>query len=552
MSQNIDNILNELKSALKTSSQGGLGISDTASRQQVIVNDNGVVLTKLRLDRVVGDLVVEGKTTAAELHAGNVVANNITAVKEITAETLKVKKIISEQTNDVYSRAITFNGAILEELNGKGLLFSHPNFTHQFVFRNGPEKFFSTEDIDLYRGKRYNIDGVPVIEAGKLGDSITKSNLTRVGTLESLSVSGELKVGETLFVNDDFSRIGVNTQDLHGILTLAEGDVEIVLGTDDTGRHARIGTWNTSGLRLVTDNTDRITISGTSVQIGNSKAKNSEFTVYGSGEVHGDFKVHGTAYFDRLVSDSRVERSSSFDFIASDTESVYGKGLRWRGEGVTKQFFLATNFDRLYSTESIDIAEGRGYYINKQLVVNNERLGDGVLHSNLTSVGELSKLSVRGPFVVEDFIAASDNIVVVTKPAIFRNNIGDITVTGNEIAASSEEIIISSAGNTVLKKSADGSILLGDRDNTQRNVKVYGQVSVNVTNPEENVDFEVHGIVKFGGKKFRSAGSPPIEGSWTKGDITWNDSPEETGFIGWVCTVGGRPGTWKPFGYIGK
>jgi hypothetical protein len=55
MSQNIDQILNELKSALKTGSPAGAGITDSASRQQIAINDNGVVLTKLRLDRVLGD-----------------------------------------------------------------------------------------------------------------------------------------------------------------------------------------------------------------------------------------------------------------------------------------------------------------------------------------------------------------------------------------------------------------------------------------------------------------------------------------------------------------
>lgn len=42
----------------------------------------------------------------------------------------------------------------------------------------------------------------------------------------------------------------------------------------------------------------------------------------------------------------------------------------------------------------------------------------------------------------------------------------------------------------------------------------------------------------------------PTTGSWNSGDIVWNKTPTSAGYIGWVCTVGGTPGTWKEFGLI--
>lgn len=42
----------------------------------------------------------------------------------------------------------------------------------------------------------------------------------------------------------------------------------------------------------------------------------------------------------------------------------------------------------------------------------------------------------------------------------------------------------------------------------------------------------------------------PSTGSWNIGDIVYNRSPSASGFIGWVCTAGGTPGTWKTFGAI--
>jgi hypothetical protein len=43
----------------------------------------------------------------------------------------------------------------------------------------------------------------------------------------------------------------------------------------------------------------------------------------------------------------------------------------------------------------------------------------------------------------------------------------------------------------------------------------------------------------------------PTTGSAARGDIVWNSTPSDTGFIGWVCTVSGSPGTWVGFGAVG-
>jgi hypothetical protein len=42
----------------------------------------------------------------------------------------------------------------------------------------------------------------------------------------------------------------------------------------------------------------------------------------------------------------------------------------------------------------------------------------------------------------------------------------------------------------------------------------------------------------------------PTTGAHTVGEIVLNSAPASAGFIGWVCTVAGTPGTWKTFGLI--
>jgi hypothetical protein len=42
----------------------------------------------------------------------------------------------------------------------------------------------------------------------------------------------------------------------------------------------------------------------------------------------------------------------------------------------------------------------------------------------------------------------------------------------------------------------------------------------------------------------------PTTGTWLRGDRVDNLNPSAGGFVGWVCTTGGTPGTWKGYGAI--
>ena len=42
----------------------------------------------------------------------------------------------------------------------------------------------------------------------------------------------------------------------------------------------------------------------------------------------------------------------------------------------------------------------------------------------------------------------------------------------------------------------------------------------------------------------------PSAGTWKVGDIVWTLTPVSAGYVGWICTVAGTPGTWKTFGLI--
>ena len=53
-------------------------------------------------------------------------------------------------------------------------------------------------------------------------------------------------------------------------------------------------------------------------------------------------------------------------------------------------------------------------------------------------------------------------------------------------------------------------------------------------------------------QKVESGASVPIAGNWQEGDRIYNTAPTSGSYIGWVCTVAGTPGIWKPFGLIAE
>lgn len=55
---------------------------------------------------------------------------------------------------------------------------------------------------------------------------------------------------------------------------------------------------------------------------------------------------------------------------------------------------------------------------------------------------------------------------------------------------------------------------------------------------------------KWGTKTQDRGTAAPTTGTWVVGSIRWNNAPASGGYIGWVCTSSGTPGTWKGFGAI--
>jgi hypothetical protein len=488
-----------------------------------VTEDGTVVLDKVALKYTSGSVIHSG---FLQIVGNTQIDSNLVVRGTVTADVFNVKNLITE--NGSLASVGQWAYATEPELNGKGFSWTHGTGSTQMLYRSG-NRLWTNADFDLSEGRTYSINNIPVISLTSLGDTITESNLTSLGTLETLEVSGNSVFGEFIFVDSISNRLGIGTDEPNASLTILDNNVEIGIGSPQVGL-ATIGTYSSHDLAIVSDNLARITVKATGdVNIGDP--------VHGGGKLN----VYGTLYATTVQTDNRIDRVHPLQFQATDDTSIYGLGLTWQGTGATRQFIMSPNPDRLFSTESIDLGPNQAYYVNGKVAVNADGLGDTILNSSLQSLGVLRELSVAG--------ASNFNHVTAQQLSLSSTETsGNTNIDPSGISSNSVFNVTVSSQKIV---SADtNQIAIGDSRIQSKPVKVFGPLSVNINNPDPNLQFAVNGDVSIGGKRFTNGVAAPTHGSFQIGDICWNTAPSPTGYVGWICIVAGTPGTWASFGMI--
>jgi hypothetical protein len=280
-----------------------------------------------------------------------------------------------------------------------------------------------------------------------------------------------------------------------------------------------------------------------------------------------DLTVNGTLTAHRievseLKADIRLEKTTPLEFKSSADNPAYGKGLIWTGAGYTKQFILKQP-DILFSTEHLEVAQGKTFMIDGVSILSAQELGPTVKKSRLTEVGYLKNLNVLGTVNVDDYFrfdTESRRFSLGTETPNASFSIVDQNVelmSGIDPAA---KAFIGTFGyhdfnivtdNTVrVSVQNNGHIVLGSKNSQPTTVTVHGKLAVNVNQPDPNVDLHVNGSIRFAGRVHNSGTQSPQVGFYNKGDITWNEDPRQGSSVGWVCVKAGTPGEWRPFGVI--
>ena len=483
------------------------------------IADNGTVeINSLVLSSTSGNVVHTG---ALEVTGNAQLNSNLVVQGNITAQVIHVDSIVTPNGSLAAAGQWTYNTE--SELNGKGFSWTYGAGSTQLIYRSGG-RLWTNANLDLAAGATLSIDNIPVITPTSLGSTITDSNLTTIGTLESLEVSGSASIADFAYFDSVSNRIGVGTEEPNLSLSILDNNVELGIGSPAIGVGS-IGTYSSHDLAITTDNLPRITIKASGqVNIGDP--------VNGGGSLN----VYGTLHATNVVSDNRIDRAFPLQFTATSDTSIYGLGLVWAGTGDSRQLIMMAGPDRLWSTESIDVGPNKGYYVNGILAVSDTGLGPTMLHSNLVTVGTLTSLQVTGDTELADTTVSS-----LTLGPITISDTGISTTTGLTLDVNGQKVVASDPSY----------ISIGDSSLQSKPVKVFGPLSVNINNPDPNLQFAVNGDVSIGGKKFTNGIAAPTTGSFQVGDMCWNSAPTLNSYVGWICVTAGVPGQWAPFGMIG-
>jgi len=230
-----------------------VGIKDNSSKLSLVISDRGISTKTIKTEALLGDTLVKG---------------NLNVDGEITATKLHVNEITADVRLE-RTTPLVFTAEGEAGIYGKGIHWAGQGPTKQFIYRENPDRIWSSESIDLHDEAYYSISGIPVITKKELGSSVRNSSLVTVGTLRDLTTQGNLTIDGYVFYESSTQRIGIGTDAPNGNISIASLDTEFII--DVGSKVSKIGNWTTNDLIIVTDDTPRISISSMgNVTIGSS------------------------------------------------------------------------------------------------------------------------------------------------------------------------------------------------------------------------------------------------------------------------------------------
>jgi parallel beta-helix repeat protein len=289
----------------------------------------------------------------------------------------------------------------------------------------------------------------------------------------------------------------VNMKILHNIITGHSGASDIGLSLEPVYKSIIYG-------NVLVDNHDAITVVGAAAQTINC-----------------DLNV----IRDNLIT---ATAASNRGIVVSGAAATTNKNL-FSGNNISGNYilgFVATSTEEDTFTDNIvkDItgANSSAFQftsLTKSVVANNHAVGCQLY-------GMFFETSNNNT-VSGNYIADNSQLATGVRDGIRLNNSSNNSVSGNYSSGADQGYGIKENG-TVTTNAYAGNSVVGN------NISGYQLVA----GSRSSIDGSVY---------FAAA---PTTGTWAVGNIVYAITPASGGFIGWVCTVAGTPGTWKTWGVI--
>ena len=269
---------------------------------------------------------------------------NNTNIDQTLTDLSRVLKELVDAAHQPVAQEITqfleFRARKGEENFGKGIIWSGKGYTKQLVFNGNPDRFFSSESIDLDKDKNFSIGNTVVLSTKELGSTVLKSNLQTVGRLQGLIVDGSVNINQYLIYNGATDRLGLGTEAPNAAFSVAENAIEVMLGTNDDF-HGMVGTFASTDFDIVTDNTSRISVKANgNIDLGNVKRNPIQVKINGklsvgvenpdpAVDLHVAGAVRFSGHIQMYASNSPQEGTYAVGDIVWNTAARVGTGVGW-------------------------------------------------------------------------------------------------------------------------------------------------------------------------------------------------------------------------------
>lgn len=310
--------------------------------------------------------------------------------------------------------------------------------TDVIVTVSGVDATTTTKGVASFSSSDFSVtNGAVSISNVNLGTQTTGNYIATIaGTTNQVTVtgSGSETAAVTLSLPQDIHS-GASPQFTN--LTLS-GDIAVNGGdVTTTSTTANIFTETATTINLGTVN------AGT-INIGSST---STVTVNDDLVVTGDLTVNGTTTTINSTTLSVDDKNIELASTASPSDAAAdGAGITVKGT-TDKTFNWLDATDAWTSSEHLDLAAGKNYYIGGTLVLSSTGLGSGITSSSLTSVGTISSGTWQGTIVAPAYGGTGVN-----------NGSSTITIGGNLTFSGAYTTTFTTTANTSVTLPTTGTL----------------------------------------------------------------------------------------------
>ena len=204
-----------------------------------------------------------------------------------------------------------------------------------------------------------------------------------------------------------------------------------------------------------------------------------------------------------------------------DIEATNNKLSNVRRHGV----YLATEVDGIYLIQNNSISSNTAIASHCGIIT-------------ITSVA-VKALSIIGNTVRQPSASSAGTIAIT----------GDASIPVIESLIVSNNLISGSTGRAMFTFQFTGSGAISNNVSPDGFFEIYNSGTGTLTSIN-NITPRVIGMSGVNTRLLPNADAAPVAGTYYAGDTVYRLTPVAGGTIGFVCTTGGTPGTWKTFGAI--